>query len=106
MNDRGSKKWTALMLPEHVELLQSLWHNNPPALPPELDEQQLEILQYALTAAVRDQKQLDIVIYDRNERIRLAGYVKKINRETHSIVWQDCSGEIRNIGLHCIFEIN
>lgn len=39
IKDRGTIKWTAMMLPEHVELLKQLEHEQQKVKKPELDEQ-------------------------------------------------------------------
>ncbi|SDD50655.1 YolD-like protein [Terribacillus halophilus] len=45
VNDRGKIKWTSLMLPEHVEMLQHMGREIGKAKPPIMDEQQLEELE-------------------------------------------------------------
>ncbi|MFJ6411771.1 hypothetical protein CHI12_05110 [Terribacillus saccharophilus] len=45
VNDRGKIKWTSLMLPEHVEMLQQMGREIGKATPPIMDEQQLEELE-------------------------------------------------------------
>lgn len=45
VNDRGKIKWTSLMLPEHVEMLQQMGREIGKAKPPIMDEQQLEELE-------------------------------------------------------------
>ncbi|WP_419893407.1 YolD-like family protein [Oceanobacillus kimchii] len=42
VNDRGTIKWTAMMLPEHAELLNQLKEKKNRKQKPILDEQQLE----------------------------------------------------------------
>ncbi len=39
LRDRGTIKWTAMMLPEHVELLKEIWNEDNKPLPKTLDEQ-------------------------------------------------------------------
>nr|WP_318540939.1 YolD-like family protein [Terribacillus saccharophilus] len=45
VNDRGKIKWTSLMLPEHVEILQQMGRDIGKAKPPIMDEEQLEELE-------------------------------------------------------------
>ncbi|MFP7493848.1 YolD-like family protein [Terribacillus saccharophilus] len=45
VNDRGKIKWTSLMLPEHVDMLQRMGKQIGIAQPPILDEQQQEELE-------------------------------------------------------------
>ena len=53
-NDRGTIKWTSLMLPEHVEAIQKLWKEDERVEKAILDEQQLEELEFALQRAKSD----------------------------------------------------
>lgn len=61
VNDRGSKKWTSIMLPEHVEALRKLFAEYDHEEKPVLDEQQLaenervlqEAIEYDLTIEVK-----------------------------------------------------
>lgn len=52
MNDRGTKKWTSLMLPEHIKILEDWWQADKKKVKPMIDEQlQIEfgsLLQLAL----------------------------------------------------------
>lgn len=52
VNDRGAKKWTSLMLPEHLEILKSVFAGQEYKKKPILDEQQImeneSILQHAI----------------------------------------------------------
>ena len=52
VNDRGTKKWTSLMLPEHIKMLEDIWKEDKKKIKPMMDEQlQIEfgsLLQLAL----------------------------------------------------------
>ena len=63
-NDRGTIKWTSLMLPEHVEAIQKLWKEDDRVEKAILDEQQLEELEFALQRAKSDD--LPVVIKHHN----------------------------------------
>ena len=61
VNDRGTKKWTSLMLPEHVKMLEDMYKEMDHKEKPVLDEQQIEensfklqsVLEYKLEVRVR-----------------------------------------------------
>ncbi|TGB04674.1 YolD-like family protein [Halobacillus salinus] len=53
-NDRGTIKWTSLMLPEHVEAIQELWKEDKKIEKPILDEQKLEEIGQVLQLAMKD----------------------------------------------------
>ncbi|ASF40959.1 YolD-like family protein [Halobacillus halophilus] len=59
-NDRGTIKWTSLMLPEHVEAIQKLWKEDDRVEKAILDGQQLEELEFALQRARRDDLPVEI----------------------------------------------
>ena len=59
-NDRGTIKWTSLMLPEHVEAIQKLWKEDERVEKAILDEQQLEELEFALQRAKSDSLPVEI----------------------------------------------
>lgn len=89
VQDRGSIKWTSLMLPEHVEMLKEVFVEYKEK--PILDEQtMLEIdqsLKYALTYNV------DIVLtyYEHGQFKVIEGKLAKIERFTRQIVLSnDC----------------
>ena len=52
MKDRGSKKWTAMMLPEHVGMVKDLWMEDEKTGKPVLDEQQLQEIDEKLHTAM------------------------------------------------------
>ncbi|WP_424475396.1 YolD-like family protein [Oceanobacillus kimchii] len=54
INDRGKIKWTAMMMPEHLELLNQLKEKQIRKQKPILDEQQLEENGFQLMMAHKD----------------------------------------------------
>ncbi|MCP3032305.1 YolD-like family protein [Halobacillus sp. A1] len=53
-NDRGTIKWTSLMLPEHVEMVQEIWRETERIEKPVIDEQQMEENSFALQRSMND----------------------------------------------------
>ncbi|WP_082232041.1 YolD-like family protein [Halobacillus massiliensis] len=53
-NDRGTIKWTSLMLPEHVEMIQEIWRELDRVEKPVIDEQQMEENSFALQRSMAD----------------------------------------------------
>ncbi|MGP4061525.1 YolD-like family protein [Halobacillus sp. H74] len=52
--DRGTIKWTSLMLPEHVEMIKKVWKEDERIEKPILDEQQLEEIGLTLQRVMSD----------------------------------------------------
>jgi len=84
--DRGTIKWTSLMLPEHVQMVKKIWKEEEKVQKPVLDEQELEEINFVLHRALHDNLTLDIQYFDDGflETVRakltyINGYEKKIS---------------------------
>ncbi|KGP71193.1 YolD-like family protein [Pontibacillus yanchengensis] len=55
LRDRGTIKWTSLMLPEHVQILKDMWNEDELQTAPELDEQALQELNETIQYAYKEQ---------------------------------------------------
>ncbi|MFS0751101.1 YolD-like family protein [Oceanobacillus sp. 1P07AA] len=64
MNDRGSIKWTAMMLPEHVEYLRKKKKEAQKISKPVIDVQQLEYMEQQLRFATNNNSSIIITYYD------------------------------------------
>lgn len=62
--DRGTIKWTSLMLPQHVEMIKEVWKEDERIEKPILDEQQMEEIGFALQRALKDELTLEIQHYN------------------------------------------
>lgn len=80
LKDRGNKKWTPLMLPEHREALKKLWESRNDIEKPILDEQEKERLDILLQEAIRDQFTVKLLYYQ-NKRINTLKGKLKINKD-------------------------
>ncbi|MDW0109492.1 YolD-like family protein [Sporosarcina aquimarina] len=78
LQDRGKIKWTALMLPEHVERLRSWQAEDSLRVRREPDEQQLEEWNYIIAAAMETHQPVTI---------------------TH---WQSGQPETEELHIHCL----
>src|SRR5690625_1887014 len=63
INDRGTKKWTSLMLPEHVEALKKVFAETDYVEKPILDEQQQMEIDMILQLALKDNRTVKIKCY-------------------------------------------
>ncbi|WP_327606087.1 YolD-like family protein [Virgibacillus tibetensis] len=63
VRDRGSIKWTSLMLPEHAGLLNELWQEDKKTVKPILDSQEIEMINNGLMAAYETQKPVILSVY-------------------------------------------
>ena len=57
--DRGTIKWTAMMLPEHVAMLRDLQYEHSKQPKPELEPQQIEEYEYIICEAMEYDEELN-----------------------------------------------
>ncbi|QDP40402.1 YolD-like family protein [Radiobacillus deserti] len=63
INDRGSIKWSSLMLPEHVEMLRELWQEDTHQTMPIIDEQKAEEMNAVIQKAYKEKILVRITYY-------------------------------------------
>ncbi|WP_047985260.1 YolD-like family protein [Ornithinibacillus californiensis] len=93
VNDRGSIKWTSLMLPEHVELLRTIWSEDKRVTRPKLDEQELEVLNIRLLEAYNEQQLIQIEYYQKGRMVNIRGGIKKFDQLSQTVVIQSSEEE-------------
>ncbi|MDM5199265.1 YolD-like family protein [Fictibacillus enclensis] len=75
IRDRGAMKWTAMMLPEHVMKLREFdWDQNK-KVKPELDEQQLELIEETICEAMAENLDLCFTYFEWEDFHLLIGKV-------------------------------
>jgi len=77
--DRGTIKWTSLMLPEHQELLHEMWHGKEKKEKPMMDEQELEEINMKLQLAIHDDLPVKIKYFSEHDYKVVKGKLKQIN---------------------------
>lgn len=60
VNDRGTIKWTTMMLPEHANLLREMWSQKEWKEKPILDEQLVNEINLKLQLALKDDLTIEI----------------------------------------------
>lgn len=79
ISDRGTKKWTSLMLTEHVEELEKLWREFDQKEKPVLDEQAWLEIERTIQEAYELKKELQLKIYKDGQFIYEKGQISRIN---------------------------
>jgi hypothetical protein len=79
IKDRGDIKWTSLMLTEHREALKKLKQEENNTNKPELDEQQLEEMNYLIQNAVKEKTRVRIIYFKENRIQKTEVIIKEIN---------------------------
>lgn len=76
--DRGTIKWTAMMLPEHVKLLRE-WYDEDHFVPePQLDEFDFEELAHQIQTAVQTHSMILIYYWNNGDSFIVEGTIKKL----------------------------
>lgn len=84
IQDRGSIKWTAMMLPEHVKLLREYNESLDKVEKPVLDEQKYEEFNEVICEAMEENMTLQFTYYQKGEIKKLVGnihYIDQLKRE-------------------------
>jgi hypothetical protein len=84
IRDRGTIKWTAMMLPEHVKMLREHQDGLDYGRKPELDEQKYEEFNEIICVAMEENRELKFKYYQKGKIAELTGhvhYVDEIKKE-------------------------
>lgn len=77
--DRGTIKWTAMMLPEHVKLLREWQTEDMWTEKPQLDEAQLEQINQNLSTAYAQKQSVRMIVWQHKQLNEYTGFIQKIN---------------------------
>ncbi|PKR78797.1 YolD-like family protein [Halalkalibacillus sediminis] len=103
-NDRGSIKWTSMMLPEHVSAIQKMWKEDTYQPPPSLDEQELELLNENLEKAIDEELKVKIIRYSNGKYSSYEGSVERYEAIKKELIIRNSSQSF-NLPLHQIVDI-
>lgn len=92
IRDRGAKKWTAMMLSEHVVELKKWIEQDHSIERPELNEWDLQAIQDELELAFRKKCETLIKIWDKGRVISYQGIVEEMDFQKMCIILQDPFG--------------
>ncbi|MGY3717049.1 YolD-like family protein [Sutcliffiella cohnii] len=92
IKDRGTIKWTAMMLPEHVKMIRNLAIEDEYVTKPELDEQQLELLNEKIGEAMEFGSEVTIHYFEDHEIKSIVGnihYADPVKRRLHVVTGEE-----------------
>ncbi|KPD08609.1 hypothetical protein AM501_09015 [Aneurinibacillus migulanus] len=104
-NERGAKKWTSLMLPEHKAMLQEIYHEQYYVKKPLLDEQQQERIQYMISSAMQTGETLQFHTYKERRIHCFYGTIKKVDRYQMRIIVSTEDKEEVRLDMQSIVDI-
>jgi hypothetical protein len=86
LKDRGSKKWTSLMLVEHKKRLKKLKEKEKKLTKPELDDQRKEEINLKIKQALNKNLQLKLTYFQDSSFLECRGKIKKIDTIEKNII--------------------
>lgn len=89
LNDRGSKKWVAMMLPEHVALIRQYKEEINRDPKPELDEWDYDAIQENIQIALKSKADIKIKRWKDGKFIYNRGFVEGVDLYRREIEIQD-----------------
>jgi len=85
LKDRGTIKWTSLMLPEHVELLKEMWQETEKINKPILDLQELELMNEQVMQAYEERLPIVLSVYKDGLIEEIHGTIVMINVQQNQL---------------------
>lgn len=105
IRDRGTIKWTAMMLPEHVKMLRDWTEEDTHMVKPELDEQRLEEMNDMLYLALEEGSELLITYYEHKQHRLLIGHVHHYDQVTRKLHIVDKFGTPHYIAIEEVIDV-
>lgn len=85
LKDRGTIKWTSMMLTEHVQQLKQWDVEEQFIKKPDLTPWELEDLQQTIEQAARTRQQIEITIWSNGKKCFYLGSIKTVNIERQEL---------------------
>lgn len=101
LKDRGTIKWTSMMLTEHVQLLKQWDVEDGYTEKPDLTTWELEDLQQTIEQAMRTEQQLELTIWMNGQKYSYIGLIKKLHLENQELYFETLV-EVRKISISSI----
>ncbi|MEW4370081.1 YolD-like family protein [Paenibacillus kandeliae] len=100
--DRGNKKWSAMLLPEHRDRLRQMALNEHNINRPTLDADQQEELNHQLHTCLAEQSQVRIVYFQKQAWAEVMGIIQKCDMLQRMLYVIDSDLQITKVRLHDI----
>lgn len=92
LQDRGMKKWTAMMLPEHIKKLNEWDQEANQVPPPHLTEWELAHIQQQIRIAYDDKRPISLIIYQDDKRLVLTGFIQDLQQHQSILLLKTAQG--------------
>nr|BDD44105.1 hypothetical protein 6 [Bacillaceae bacterium] len=97
VNDRGIKKWTSIMLPEHVEALKTAFDELEQQEKPILDEQQKVEIDLKLQMAIQNDLTVTVEYFEDHEYHRMQGKLLMVDVMNNCLRFEDGSIKLDSV---------
>jgi YolD-like protein len=106
LRDRGNIKWQGMFLPEHVKLLREFdrAHNNKKK--PEIDEQQLELMQDTIYEAMEYNLNLCFTYFYNDDFRLIIGKVHYVDQDKSELRIMDFYNELQRIKFQDLVDVS
>lgn len=106
IRDRGTKKWTSLMLPEHIQQLRKFFNEEYyHVAKPIVDEQTVEEWNLVIQDALQNCLLLRIVYHKHKQLHEVSGYVEKVDPYSQTLTVQEEGEHLLKISFHDLVHI-
>lgn len=106
LRDRGNIKWTAMMLPEHVQQLKKWQQETKQIAKPAFDEWTLQALEEELLQAYYCKKEVVLEVWHQQTSMEYRGMITILNHEEKKVRLYNTKQNIeRWVGVECILHI-
>lgn len=105
IKDRSTKKWTAMMLPEHVKMLKELNVDYEQVKKPQLDEQGIEEINTTLHIAIEYNLPVIFAIWIDGFFKEVQGAVHYIDQQHKQVHVVDIAGNVHKIEFDTVTEV-
>ncbi|WP_397536971.1 YolD-like family protein [Rummeliibacillus pycnus] len=96
IRDRGNIKWTAMMLPEHVQRLRTWQQETQQIAKPAFDEWTLQALEEELMQAYYGKKEVLLEVWHQRLSTQYRGVITKLKSEEKKICLYDAKQLVNN----------
>ncbi len=103
--DRGNKKWSAMLLPEHRERLRQMAEDEQKVVKPRLDADQWEDLNYKLQTAMLEKRTINIMYFKNDALNNVTGTAFKYDSITSTLQVKENNDFTIKIQLSDIIDI-
>lgn len=105
IHDRGSIKWSSLMLPEHKKKLAELYQEQFHEKRPILDEQKQEEINRFLVEAQSREQEIEVVFFRNRGFHVIKGKITKVNLLSGELGMMERAGDLFFINLREIVDV-